>query len=99
MQSVQEIKDRIAEEVNNLARSVLNARSRFPDFGKTWGPWNEWDGSNPNGPVDLEEETVHVYRSSPLSKLFLVAEKHHIDWAHNGSGDDIRAYRVEIVAE
>ncbi|WP_171049074.1 hypothetical protein [Rhizobium sp. MHM7A] len=99
MQSVQEIKDRIVEEVNNLATSVLNARSTFPDFGKTWGPWKEWDGSDPAGPADLEEEKVHVYRSSPLSKLYLVDEAHHIDWTHNGSGDDVRAYRVEIVAD
>jgi hypothetical protein len=99
MTSVDEIRDRIVKEVNALTNFALNARSCFPDFGRTWGPWTEWDGSNPNGPDDLGEQRVHVYRSSPLSELYLVDEAHHIDWAHHGTGDDILAYRVEIVAE
>ncbi len=96
MASMDETVGRIIEEVNNLTKSVLNARSEFPDFGKSWGPWKEWDGSNPTGPSELEEEMVQVYRSS---KLYLVDEAHHIEWAHSGSGDDVRAYRVEIVTE
>jgi hypothetical protein len=99
MTSVDESAGRIIEEVNNLTKSVLNARSEFPDFGKSWGPWKEWDGSNPDGPAELEEDMVQVYRSSPLSKLYLVDEAHHIEWAHTGSGDDVRAYRVEIISE
>ena len=99
MTRINDVKERIIMEVDNLTKSVLNARSEFPDFGKVWGPWKEWDGSNATGPAELEEDLVHVYRSSPLSKLFLVDEAHHIDWAHNGSGDDIRAYRVEIISE
>lgn len=97
MTSMDETVGRIVEEVKNLAKSVLNARSEFADFGKSWGPWKEWDGSSPTGPAELEEQFVQVYRSSPLSKLYLVDEAHHIDWEHKGSGDDVRAYRVEIV--
>jgi hypothetical protein len=99
MKTAQDMRDRIVAEVDDLAKSVLNARSDFPDFGKAWGPWKEWDGSDSAGPPELEEQKVHVYRSSPLSKLYLVDEAHHIEWAHSGSGDDIRAYRVEIVGE
>jgi len=99
MDGVADIENRLIEDVRNLAKSVVKGRSSFPDFGKKWGPWKDWDGSDPHGPGDLEEGVVQVYRTSPLSKLYLVDEAHHIDWAHNGSGDDIRAYRVEIVAE
>jgi hypothetical protein len=97
MSDVNEIKARIINEVENLTKSALNARSKFPDYGRNWGPWQDWDGSKPLGPDDLEENLVHVYRSSPLSELYLVDEAHHIDWAHTGSRDDVRAYRVEIV--
>lgn len=72
--------------------------SRQPDYGRDWGPWKEWDGVGTFGPDDddlYDEPFVQVHRRSPNSDRYLVMEAHHVDWAHQGTIDDILAYRVE----
>lgn len=42
MSNVNDSRARIMAEVEDLAKSALNARSKFPDYGRTWGPWQEY---------------------------------------------------------
>ena len=88
------------EDLANRFRKLLwhaeNCRSKWPDYGREWGPWQEWNGSDRYGP-DIEEieATVNVYRRSPLSNHYLVAEAHHVEWAHTGGPHDVLAYREQ----
>ena len=91
----------VLEGDSNMKRGLgvaTEENSRNPDYGRDWGPWKEWDGSDEYGPMDFSdaEDFVQVHRRSPNSEQYLVAEAHHIDWKHRDSIDDILAYRVEV---
>jgi hypothetical protein len=80
--------------------TATNENSSWPNYGREWGPWKDWDGSHVLGPdddmFDNVEAFVNVYRKSPTAEYYLVAEAHHIEWSHDDGPNDILAYRVEL---
>lgn len=87
----------------NFERLIANLDASLPNYGREWGEWHEWDGSHMAGPDGVMEDAngdwiepmVNVYRRSPLSDHWRVDEAHKFNWKHDGSGNDILAYRVE----
>jgi hypothetical protein len=99
MTDIQEKKAIVEKIIDELAKDALNARSRFPDYGRSWGPWHAWDGSSEFGPDDAEGRLVNVYRCSPMADHYLVAEVNKIEWLHIGGPNDVTAFRFEFEVE
>ena len=70
------------------------------DYGYTWVPWIDHNGSGCPVEIDYDADTlealVQVERRRPNSEYWLVDEAHHIDWQHCGDKEDVVRYRLEI---
>lgn len=89
--------DAMLEMPVTLLKSILTTlRSNRAAIELKWGAWRRWHGEDDAGPDLDTEERVNVVRRGPDAKCWLIAEKHHIDWKHVGSVEDILLFRRSL---